>query len=416
MEAMRKDLLSSELIVDPKNNSDALYSQYHSTLTTLIDKHAPSITKHVRSKYIPRWVNDSVIAAKETKRLFERLWRKNKSSFNRSQYIKKVHMYNKICMKAKSDFLKSRIHDNQDNPQKLWQTLNDVLHRSAAKVLPSVNSPQLLANKFVEFFTEKITNIRQFFANSNPPQYTDSDLIPPVFSAFSSVSEDQVAKIIKNFPSKSCSLDPWPTFLVIEFLDILITPITSVINASLHEGSCPKFFKQALVTPLLKKSTLDREVLKKYRPVSNLNFISKILERVVSSQLLSHLDESCLLTGFQSAYRRFHSTESALLNIQDDLFLNMSEGSTTALTLLDLSAAFDTIDHSILFHRLHECYGINGSELVGVLLVGQDSISQGRLCTVTSHGFEIWCPARLCPGATPFFHVHKSTQFNYSIS
>ena len=256
-------------------------------------------------------------------------------------------------MKAKSDFLKSRIHDNQDNPQKLWQTLNVVLHRSAAKVLPSVNSPQLLANKFVEFFTEKITNIRQSFANSNPPKYTDSDLTPPVFSAFSSVSEDQVAKIIKNSPSKSCSLDPWPTFLVIEFLDILITPITSVINASLREGSCPKFFKQAHVTPLLKKSTLDREVLKNYRPVSNLNFVSKILERVVSSQLLSHLDESCLLTGFQSAYRRFHSTESALLNIQDDLFLNMSEGSTTALTLLDLSAAFDTIDHLILFHRLH---------------------------------------------------------------
>ena len=89
-------------------------------------------------------------------------------------------MYNKICMKAKSEFLKSRIHDNQDNPQKLWQTLNDVLHRSAAKVLPSVNSPQLLANKFVEFFTEKITNIRQSFANSNPLKYTDSDLTPPV--------------------------------------------------------------------------------------------------------------------------------------------------------------------------------------------------------------------------------------------
>ena len=385
MEAMRKDLLSSELIVDPKNNSDALYSQDHSTLTTLIDKHAPFITKHVRSKYIPGWVNDSVIAAKETKCLFERLWRKNKSSFNRSQYIKKVHMYNKICMKAKSDFLKSRIHDNQDNPQKLWQTLSDVLHRSAAKVLPSVNSPQLLANKFVEFFTEKITNIRQSFANSNPPKYTDSDLTPPVFSAFSSVSEDQVAKIIKNSPSKSCSLDPWPTFLVIEFLDILITPITSVIHASLREGSCPKFFKQAHVTPLLKKSTLDREVLKNYRPVSNLNFVSKILERVVSSQLLSHLDESCLLTGFQSAYRRFHSTESALLNIQDDLFLNMSEGSTTALTLLDLSAAFDTIDHSILFHRLHDCYGINGLALSWFESYLSDRTQSVKVGSVLSH-------------------------------
>ena len=281
-------------------------------------------------------------------------------------------MYNKICMKAKSDFLKSRIHDNQDNPQKLWQTLNDVLHRSAAKVLPSVNSPQLLANKFVELFTEKITNIRQSFANSNPPHYTDSDLTPPVFSAFSSVAEDQVAKIIKNSPSKSCSLDPWPTFLVIEFLDIVITPITSVINASLREGSCPKFFKQAHVTPLLKKSTLDREVLKNYRPVSNLN-----------------LDESCLLTGFQSAYRRFHSTESALLNIQDDLFLNMSEGSTTALTLLDLSAAFDTIDHSILFYRLHECYGINGLALSWFESYLSDRTQSVKVGSVLSHPMDL---------------------------
>ena len=146
-----------------------------------------------------------------------------------------------------------------------------------------------------------------------------------------------------------------------------------------------KFFKQAHVTPLLKKSTLDREVLKNYRPVSNLNFVSKILERVVSSQLLSHLDESCLLTGFQSAYRRFHSTESALLNIQDDLFLNMSEGSTTALTLLDLSAAFDTIDHSILFHRLHDCYGINGLALSWFESYLSDRTLSVKVGSVLSH-------------------------------
>ena len=105
----------------------------------------------------------------------------------------------------------------------------------------------------------------------------------------------------------------------------------------------------------------------------------------MSSQLLSHLDESCLLTGFQSAYRRFHSTESALLNIQDDLFLNMSEGSTTALTLLDLSAAFDTIDHSILFHRLHECYGINGLALSWFESYLSDRTQSVKVGSVLSH-------------------------------
>ena len=92
--------------------------------------------------------------------------------------------------------------------------------------------------------------------------------------------------------------------------------------------------------------------------MSNLNFISKILDRVVAAQLQTHLDEAGLMTGFQSAYKKHHSTESGLLNIQKDILLNMAKGSVTALTLLDLSAAFDTIDHTILLDRLNVPYGI----------------------------------------------------------
>ena len=107
-----------------------------------------------------------------------------------------------------------------------------------------------------------------------------------------------------------------------------------------------------------KEPSLDIEVFKNYRLVSNLNFISKILERVVAVQLQTHLDEAGLMTAFQSAYRKHHSTESALLNIQNDI-LNMAKGSVTALTLLDLSAAFDTIDHTILMDRLNVYYGLS---------------------------------------------------------
>ena len=161
-------------------------------------------------------------------------------------------------------------------------------------------------------------------------------------------------------PNKSCSLDPWPTFLVLEYLDILITPITSIINASLEQGKCPNFYKQAHVTPILKKKlSLYKEMFKNYRSVSNLNFISKILERVVAVQLQTHLDEAGLMSAFQSAYRKQNSTVSALLNIRNDILLNMAKGSVTALTLLDLSAAFDTIDHTILLDRLNVYYGIS---------------------------------------------------------
>ena len=151
----------------------------------------------------------------------------------------------------------------------------------------------------------------------------------------------------------------WPTFLVLDYLDILITPITSIINASAEQGKCPNFFKQTHVTPILKKPSLDKEVFKNYRSVSNLNFISKILERVVAIQLQTHLDEAGLMTALQSTYRKHHSTESALLNIQNDILLIMAKGSVTALTLLDLSATFDTIDHTILLDRLNVYYGIS---------------------------------------------------------
>ena len=211
----------------------------------------------------------------------------------------------------------------------------------------------------MEFFSEKIEKIRSTFPISQKSKHIAPYSPPPVLSTFSTVTEDQVTKLIMKSTSKSCSLDPWPTFLVLDYLDILITPNTSINNVFLEEGKCPNFFKQAHVTSILKKSSSDNEILKNYRPVSNLNFISKILERVVALQLQTHLDEAGLMTAFQSAYRKHHSTESALLNIHNDILLNMAKGSVTALTLLDLSATFDTIDHTILLDRLNVYYGIS---------------------------------------------------------
>ena len=202
-------------------------------------------------------------------------------------------------------------------------------------------------------------------------------------------------------PCKSCSLDPWPTFLVLYYLDILITLITSIINASLELGKCPNFFKQAHVKPILKKSSLVKEIFKTYRPVSNLNFISKILERVVAAQLQTHLDEAGLMTAFQLAHRKHHSTESALLNIHNDILLNMAKGSVTALTLLDLSAMFNTIDHTILLDRLNVYYGI--SELA---LGWFKSYLSGRTHSVKVGSTFSWGPPGLRPWSNSIFPLH----------
>ena len=112
-----------------------------------------------------------------------------------------------------------------------------------------------------------------------------------------------------------------------------------------------------------KKITLDPDILKNYRPVSNLTFISKLIEKVVAKQIISHLTKHDLLEKFQSAYRPLHSTETALLRVSNDILRAIDNKKCVFLVLLDLSAAFDTIDHDILFKRLQYQLGINGTAL-----------------------------------------------------
>ena len=110
----------------------------------------------------------------------------------------------------------------------------------------------------------------------------------------------------------------------------------------------------------MKKSDLDPEILKNYRPVSNLNFISKIVEKVIMQRLDEHLTQHSLHDPLQSAYRKDHSTETAITKIHHDIITSLDEGRCTVLASLDLSAAFDTVDHDILLHRLWTYYGIRG--------------------------------------------------------
>ena len=178
------------------------------------------------------------------------------------------------------------------------------------------------------------------------------------------MSEEYVKSIILKAPIKSCDLDPIPTSLFSKCVDDLIPSITSMVNKSLIDGSVPACFKSALVTPLLKKPTLDHNSLKNYRPVSNLAFLSKILEKIVLDQLISHLETNKLSYILQSAYRaQLHSTETALHKVMNDILTDCDSGNVSLLNLLDLSAAFDTIDHSILLQRLEITFGVSGTAL-----------------------------------------------------
>ncbi len=154
-------------------------------------------------------------------------------------------------------------------------------------------------------------------------------------------------------------LDPIPSKLLKDVLPEVIDPLLAIINSSLSLGYVPKNFKLAVIKPLIKKPQLDPKDLANYRPISNLPFLSKILEKVVSSQLYSFLEKNDICEDFQSGFRPYHSTETALIRVTNDLLLSSDRGCISLLVLLDLSAAFDTIDHNILLNRLENFVGIS---------------------------------------------------------
>ena len=167
------------------------------------------------------------------------------------------------------------------------------------------------------------------------------------------MSQLTVIECILNSAPKSCELDPIPSKLLIECLDSILPSLTDLFNSSLVSGIFPQCFKSDLVTPILKKRCLDHNDLNNYRPVSNLCFITKILEKLVLSHVSAYLNSHNLYNTYQSAYLPGYSNETALLKVVNDLFLSLNKVNIYVLALLDFSSAFDTIDHPILVHRLN---------------------------------------------------------------
>ena len=161
-------------------------------------------------------------------------------------------------------------------------------------------------------------------------------------------------------PNKSCSL----TSLVKSCIDELAPSLASTVNCSLQSAAFPLTFKEAIVTPLLKKPSLDCEALKNYRPVSHLNFVSKVIEKIVVRRLHDHIEENNLCSKFQSAYRPGHTTEIALLLVHNDTIKYLNQNDNVALILLDLSAAFDAVDYGILLKLLQDRFAVYGKALI----------------------------------------------------
>ena len=333
------------------------------TLSALLESHAPLKTKVVNTKPKVPWYNEKTSAAKKLRRKAERKWKKTKklSDFKHFKMAKNYATHQ--MRKTRREYYTSFIEENSSNQEKLFRATKKLLSEKKDELMfPGYADKSVLVNDIGKYFASKIekriranvdsagVNVDEFVRITTPIEIT-----PP--TSFKALSESEVHALIERSAKTTCALDPVPASLLVNCLDELIPIITIMINTSLATGHFPDDWKRVLVKPLLKKAGSD-SMFENLRPVSNLQFVSKLTERAVFEQTHAHMTNCDLYPPMQSAYRKCHSTETALLKVQNDIFMNMNRQHVTLLVLLDLSAAFDTVDHNILLDRLHNSFGI----------------------------------------------------------
>ena len=232
------------------------------------------------------------------------------------------------------------------------------------KLTDDTNCPSsnITAEDFSKFFSVKINTIRENIASS-----TAIDIQPVIqpepLNEFTLTSSEEITKLIKSSKKTNSPSESFPSKLFPLILLTILPCLLFIFNLSLVLGSFPSYFKHACVIPILKKSNLDTKTLKNYRPISLLPFLSKLLERILAFRIREHISKNNIDEILQSGYKSLHSTETALLQVTNNLRRTADRNFASILLTIDLSAAFDTLDHPTLLARLTEFVGLGNTAL-----------------------------------------------------
>ena len=342
---------------------DELTRLYDAEITAVLDQLVPLRSVTCRRRPSDPWFDQDCRAAKRQTRRLERATHRADPTdaaavdAATAAWTAQRRAYLALRRQKREAFWQNKIDAEYSNPRQLWRSVDALLGRGRVPPHDAVG-----AADFHRFFDEKVAAVRASTADAPPPSYESA---PPDcgLSSFRPVTVNDVTIAVRALPDKQSSSDPLLTRLLKDSVDLLSPFLVELFNRSLSTGSVPSVFKAAYVTPLLKKPDMDPADPKSYRPIANLSVLSKLLERLVARQLVDYLNSTGLLPELQSAYRAHHSTETAVMKVLGDILLALDSGDLTLLTLLDLSAAFDTVDHEILLRRLETSFGLRGPVL-----------------------------------------------------
>ena len=347
---------------------------FSTLLKEIIDYHAPEKTCKIKTNRNPWW-NTNCNDARNIRRKAERRYKKDPTNPDVSKFYKEARIDAAIIInQQRNNYYRKKLNRVAGNAKETYKVINHLLDKEYSKSkLPNGTSDRAVAENLRQFFDSKIRNIYSEISeekNKCTGQERDSHSFlingpaTPGMSSFEHMIEEmELLQIINSMPNKQCSLDPIPMFLLKSCAHELLPVISYIVNQSLQSGCFPEKLKTAVITPVLKKPDLDPDVMNNYRPISNLTWLSKILEKCVHKQLTLYLENNSLLSKFQSGYRRNFSCETAITRIHNDILLMIDKKTNIFLTLLDLSAAFDTVNHRLLLKKLQQSYGIEHNVL-----------------------------------------------------
>ena len=255
------------------------------------------------------------------------------------------------------------LRNAEGDQKKLYNIVSSTLDsKSGIDVLPHHTSDSELAESFNNFYVDKVNKIRNSLPSMEIDETMYIDFDGSTLEYFKQITVDELRDIIKESKIKTCPNDPLPSGLLGSVVECLLPYICHLINKSFETGQL-EGIKESVIRPLLKKAGLDTDVLNSYRPVSNLVFISKLMEKVVNKQFSEHLIKNNLDLKYQHGYKKYHSTETLILRVIDDVLIGFENNSATIMLMLDLSAAFDTVDIDKLLSILKREIGVRGKAL-----------------------------------------------------
>ena len=299
---------------------------------------------------------------RKQRRKAEKKYKKTRNPEDKEDYIKLRKQTTQLAHKKKCQHYGDKLDGSN---RSLFSSIKSLLDNEQEEILPDAESDGELANRFLTYFTEKIENIRSTFPKGKPTETAKMPSPAGKLTEFEKTTEEEVREMVMKYGIKCSPEDPVPASLLKKAdLEIFIPIWTKLVNLSLGEGSMD-CLKNGILIPLIKQldDIVDKDNEKNYRPVTNLQFLGKLIERTVKKRLGEHMKEQNLDSDFEHGYKEGHSTETLLLKAVNDLLISCDKGLPSIIMMLDLSAAFDTIDQTRLLSILKEEIGIEGTAL-----------------------------------------------------